>query len=125
MEFDNSSISKSAGRKKKLNKKTLEKVSINIENLGDNEHTANDISDILNDLTTSCKTGNNKLLKETIVIFQELIAPDTISSQHKDIKTVSELLNKGFGEVTTALHIASQSGHKQVVETLLDNGSDP
>merc|ERR1712080_227922 len=45
--------------------------------------------------------------------------------QFRKIQNVSDLLNKGFGDVTTALHIATQCGHKQVIEILLNHGSDP
>merc|ERR1711963_775493 len=108
MEYDHTSISKSGGRKKKRNKKKTLSIPSDVDNLSDNDPTSDDLNDILNDLITSCKAGNHKLLNDTIVIFQDLIFSDKVTVKHKDIKSVPDLLNKGFGETTTALHIATQ-----------------
>ena len=124
MEFDNSPVKKLGGRKKKPSKKKIQNETNDTESISDNDTVAGDLSDILNDLITSCKVGNYKLLKDTIVIFEELMCPDTVSVDNY-IKSVPDLLNKGFGETTTALHIASQNGHKQLIDALLEHGSDP
>merc|ERR1712136_154087 len=124
MEFDYSSVNKH-GRKKKPNKEKIQNETNNTESLSHTDPVAGDLSEILNDLITSCKVGNFKLFKDTIVIFEELISPETVSFRNNDIKSVPDLLNKGFGETTTALHIASQNGHKQLIDALLEHGSDP
>ena len=83
----------------------------------------------MNNLTTACKIGNQNLLMEAILAVQDVIAADEEGTgKHYNsinINSVSDLLNKGFGDVTTALHIASQCGHKQVIDILLNHGSDP
>ena len=85
------------------------------------------LGEIMNDLTTSCKAGDQKLLMETILAAQELFPNAEELGMHEVLgnKSVQNILNNGFGDVTTALHIASQSGHKQVIATLLEHGADP
>jgi len=113
MELGNSTVNKAVSNEKKEIKKRLKNVINNKDNL----------NQFLYDFNTSCKVENNRLSNETLVIFEKIFCP--ISDTHNDINSVPDLLNKGFGKTTTALHIASLSGHKLLIETLLEHGADP
>ena len=130
MEYDNSPVGKvNRRKKKKANKRSLQNVLTDLEDKTNDEHEDDELGEIMNNLTTSCKIGNQKLLMETILALQDVISTGEESTVKQynfiNIQNVSDLLNKGFGEVTTALHIATQCGHKQVIQILLDHGSDP
>jgi hypothetical protein len=130
IQYDNTPVVKADRRKKKkANKKSLQSVLTDVGDTTNDDHEDDELSEIMNNLTTSCKIGNQKLLMETILALQDVIAANeenTGKHYHSiNIQNVSDLLNKGFGDVTTALHIATQCGHKQVIEILLDHGSDP
>ena len=85
------------------------------------------LDEVMNQLTTACKVGNKNLLIETISATRNMIEKDDSDEQpaHNDIKCVEDILNNGFGGVTTALHIASQYGYNSIIEVLLDHGADP
>ena len=85
------------------------------------------LDEVMNQLTTACKVGNKNLLIETISATRNMFEKDYLGEQpaHNDIKCIEDILNNGFGGVTTALHIASQCGHNSIIEVLLEHGADP